>query len=132
MPILQKIRQHCRFYIKYGGVLCISIEKLSYKRPLASFYSLWNFKYQKSGLMRQDKRNKIFSTFSVCDRFQVFWSCGQRSARRTIHCSKHLPLDDEWLVLLLFGQHPCLSTVQQDLADQGLIDNESYKILEWQ
>jgi hypothetical protein len=33
-----KNTQHCRFYRIYGGVLCISIEKLSNKRPIASFY----------------------------------------------------------------------------------------------
>jgi hypothetical protein len=43
MYILPEIQQQFRFYRKYGGVLCISIEKLSYKRPLVSFYIPWAY-----------------------------------------------------------------------------------------
>jgi hypothetical protein len=38
--------------------------------------------------------------------------------------SGNLPLKYEQLVLLSFGQHPRLTAVEQDWADQGLVNGE--------
>jgi hypothetical protein len=43
---------------------------------------------------------------------------------RAAYCSEHLPLKYEQLVLLLFGQHPRLTAVEQDWVDQGLMNGE--------
>jgi hypothetical protein len=38
--------------------------------------------------------------------------------------SENLPLKYEQLVFLLFGQHSRLTTVEQDWADEGLVNGE--------
>jgi hypothetical protein len=43
---------------------------------------------------------------------------------RAAYRSKNLPLKYEQLVILLFGQHPRLTAVEQDWADQGLVNGE--------
>jgi hypothetical protein len=43
---------------------------------------------------------------------------------RVTYRSENLPLKYEQLVLLPFGQHPRLTAVEQDWADQGLVNGE--------
>jgi hypothetical protein len=43
---------------------------------------------------------------------------------RAAYRSENLPLKHEQLVLLPFGQHPRLTAVEQNLADQGLVNGE--------
>jgi hypothetical protein len=43
---------------------------------------------------------------------------------RATNRSENLPFKYEQLVLLLFGQHPRLTAVEQDWADQGLVNGE--------
>jgi hypothetical protein len=43
---------------------------------------------------------------------------------RAAYRSENLPLKYEQLVLLPFGQHPRLTAVEQDWADQGLVNGE--------
>jgi hypothetical protein len=43
---------------------------------------------------------------------------------RAAYRSENLPLKYEQLVLLPFGQHPHLTAVEQDWADQGLVNGE--------
>jgi hypothetical protein len=43
---------------------------------------------------------------------------------RAAYRSDNLPLKYEQLVLLPFGQHPRLTAVEQDWADQGLVNGE--------
>jgi hypothetical protein len=39
-----------------------------------------------------------------------------------VYRAENLPLKDEQSVLLPFCQHPCFTALQQDRADQGLVD----------
>jgi hypothetical protein len=41
---------------------------------------------------------------------------------RAAYRSKNLPLKYEQLVLLPFGQHPRFTAVEQDWADEGLVE----------
>jgi hypothetical protein len=43
---------------------------------------------------------------------------------RAAYRSRKLPLRYEKLVLLPFGQHPRLTAVEQDWADQGLVNGK--------
>jgi hypothetical protein len=45
---------------------------------------------------------------------------------RAAYRSENLPLKYEQLVLIPFGQHPRLTAVEQDWADQSLVNGEFY------